>query len=331
MKPRPRLRRVLAAELERIMMIDWTPAADDLLHENAAGCLAGAAIGDAVREQADHSGAGEPIDQDKEAVRTPDATGLILAGTSEATRQTIVLAESIIDRKSFEPADLADRLSARHGSPVDEEGKVTELILERVARGEDWERAALEAQVAEPERAGNGSLARALPIALLHHGSPTVLIEDSRLSSRVTHPHSYCQWSCAFMNLVVAELLGGATPMKAVDSALAIHAHRGDVNRRVIERAKQASVFSRYEYLRPSSFVLDTLECSLWCLLHAQDFESTLAYASGLAGDNAVVRFVAAALAGAAYGLDSIPERWLAAVEESDRLEALALQLVELS
>ncbi|MHB1380746.1 MAG: ADP-ribosylglycohydrolase family protein [Thermoleophilia bacterium] len=310
-------------------MAEWDPPAEDLLHENATGCLAGIAIGDALGNWFESAGSGG-------ARRDGEAAGmdpflLMPAMTSDDTAQAIALAESIIACNGFVPADFAGRLVTWYEQRPEGIGNHTALVLALASRGEDWEKAALDVQTARPESAGNGSLMRCAPVALFDHAAPRELVDDSRLSSRVTHPHSECQWSCAFTNLVIAELLGGATPDRAVTDTLAFCARRDDVNREVVERARLASLHGTLRNLRPSGYVLDTLECSLWCLLHTDDFESALTRAVSLGGDSDTIGAVTGALAGAAYGLDAIPESWLDHVAEAGQLEELAVALLELS
>lgn len=311
-------------------MNDWSPPTGGLLNENASGCLTGIAVGDSLGSPAKIPSSGDVSDHYgiREDAGQLSPRELEPGNTTDDTAQSIALAESIIACRGFVPSDFAQRLVEWYGRQPRGVGAHTAKVLNLVSEGEDWEKAALEVQIADPTAAGNGSLMRCAPIALLDYTSPAVLIENSRLSSRVTHPHSHCQWSCAFINLVIAELLGGTIPIKAVDNALATCAHRGDVNHDVIERVRLASIHGSLDYLQPTAFVLDTLECSLWCLLHTDDFEAAITTAISLGGDTDTIGAVTGALAGAAYGLESIPSRWLDRLPVSALLEDLAVALV---
>lgn len=310
-------------------MTDRDPPAEDLLHENGTGCLAGIAIGDALGNWYESAGSCGARHDGRSASMQPFL--LMPARTSDDTAQTIALAESIIACNGFIPADFANRLVTWYEDRPEGIGAHTAKVLALVSRGEDWEKAALDVQVARPDSAGNGSLMRCAPVALFDHADPESLVADSRLSSRVTHPHSECQWSCAFTNLVIAELLGGATPDRSVADALAYCAGRAGMNQEVVDRVRLASMRGTLRNLHPSGYVLDTLECSLWCLLHTDDFESALTRAIGLGGDSDTIGAVTGALAGAAYGLDAIPVSWLDHVLEAGELEELAISLLDIS
>lgn len=314
-------------------MIDWEAPAEDLLHENAAGCLIGLAVGDALGGPVESLSISEQADDHGQATEISGGYSRRLrSGESTAeTGQVITLSESIIARAGFVPADFSTRLGDWYARSPRSVGDHTARVMELINAGEDWEKAALKTQIERPESAGNGSLTRCAPIALLNYGTPTVLIEESRLSSRVTHPHSECQWSCAFTNLVIAELLGGSTPIKAVDGALAICAHRGDVNHEVLERARMASMHGSLSHLKPTGYVLDTLECALWCLLHTDDLESALIRAVNLGGETDSIGAVTGALSGAAYGVGAIPDKWIDFIDEAGFLQDLSVSLVSMA
>ncbi|RJQ42860.1 MAG: hypothetical protein C4534_09255 [Gaiellales bacterium] len=312
-------------------MFEWDTLAEDSLHESAAGCLAGLAVGDALGRSATHGNMSFTGSDGAFGPSAEHQLHLEPGRTADGTAQTICLARSLIEQRGLVPSDFVAGLVDWYEQRPDCIGLHTSKVLKLASEGEDWEKSALEVQISDPASAGSGSLVRCAPIALLDHASPTLVIEDSRLSSRVTHAHSHCQWSCSFANLVIVELLGGTRPVKAVDNALAICAHRGDVNKDVIERAKHAAIHSDREALRTSGFVLDVLECSLWCLLHTDDFESALMQAARLGNEVGSICTVTGALAGAAYGLDSIPPDWLEPITEITLLEEIAVILVGIS
>ncbi len=99
-------------------------------------------------------------------------------------------------------------------------GLHTRSVLSRIAAGEPWAPAAEAVQRQRPDSAGNGSVMRCWPVALAHWHDLERLLLDSRLQSRVTHPHVECVAGCAFVNAVIYHLLRGATPTDAVAQAL---------------------------------------------------------------------------------------------------------------
>ncbi|MCL4472487.1 MAG: ADP-ribosylglycohydrolase family protein [Actinobacteria bacterium] len=306
---------------------------DGQLLRRAAGCLAGVAVGDAL---------GGPLEgYDTEQIATQFVQlkemmgggykGLAPGDTSDDTAHTRIMAESIAACGRLNPSDLAQRLADWYRYDGFGIGHHTESVLLRISEGEDWEQASLEVQAANPESAGNGSLMRCSPVALLRHNEPELLIEESRLSSRVTHPHSFCQWSCVFADLLLARLLTGEDPSAAFDAVFAYCSDRKDFPLTVLERANRARSPRAGESLNPSGYVLDSLECALWAFLNHRSFEQTLVAAVNLGGDADTIGSIAGALAGTAYGLHAIPGRWLVHVSGWPQLQDLASEIIKLA
>lgn len=313
------------------MTIEQSPA--EIVLDQAAGCLVGLAVGDAL------GGPAEGMTRGEIAARYGFLNEMVGGGrlglepgeTTDDTAQTLVLAESIVDSGGLNPDDVAHRLATWYRFRPKGIGLHTTAVLDKIGDLKDWEQASLEVQADNPSSAGNGSLMRCSPVALLDHGSMSILIENSRLSSRITHPHAECQWSCALNNLIIAEMLACAEPRRAVDNALATCAHRGDVVYQVLERTKHAALSANEDTLTPGGYVLDTLECSIWALLHSDSFEDAVTGAINLGGDTDTIGAVTGALAGAAYGFEAIPERWLLHINGWQHMQKLASSLIDVS
>lgn len=304
----------------------------EMILDRAGGCLVGVAVGDALGGPVEGYSAKEVA---RRFERLTEMTGggnknLAAGETSDDTAHTSIVAESIAARRQLDPADLACRLVDWYRYDGFGIGRHTDSVLARIADGEDWEQASLEIQAAHPGSAGNGSLMRCAPVALLRYANAEVLVEDSRLSSRVTHPHAECQWSCAFTNLVIARLLSGKMPQAAVEETVTFCSERSDFPAPVLERAEGAGSLSSEKILNPSGYVLDSLECALWALLHHHSFEETLVAAVNLGGDADTIGSVSGALAGAAYGIHEIPARWLVYITNRTHLQNLSHEIVTL-
>ncbi len=303
------------------------------LLRRASGCLAGVAVGDALGGPLEGYSTEQIATQ---FVQLREMTGggykeLAPGDTSDDTAHTRILAESVAACGRLDPSDLARRLADWYRYDGFGIGCHTESVLSRIAGGEDWEQAALEVQAAKPDSAGNGSLMRCSAVALLRHAEPELLIDESRLSSRVTHPHSYCQWSCVFVDLLLARLLTGDNPSASFDAVFAYCSNREDFPLPVLERAARARSPRSGDNLNPSGYVLDSLECALWALLNHRSFEQTLIAAVNLGGDADTIGSIAGALAGTAYGLHAIPGRWLVHVSGWPQLQDLAADIIKIS
>jgi ADP-ribosyl-[dinitrogen reductase] hydrolase len=90
----------------------------------------------------------------------------------------------------------------------------------------------------------------------------------------------------------------------------------------------------RYEYMirddvRSSGYVIDSLEAALWAFYHGSSFEESLVLAVNLGEDTDTVGAICGQLAGAYYGVDAIPTRWLEKLHRVEDIKALAARLIK--
>ena len=62
--------------------------------------------------------------------------------------------------------------------------------------------------------------------------------------------------------------------------------------------------------LRPTGYVVDTLEAALWCFLNGEDIIAAIESAVNLGDDADTVAAVCGGLAGTYWGWSSLPEKW---------------------
>jgi ADP-ribosyl-[dinitrogen reductase] hydrolase len=232
--------------------------------------------------------------------------GRLPAGAfTDDTEMALALAESLLAHQPLNPADLAQRFVAWYRSNPPDIGIHTASVLARIAQGEKWQQAVETVQSVKPDSAGNGSVMRCWPIALAHHNNLELLLTDSRLQSRVTHPHQECQAGSALVNAAIYYLLQGRAPEEAVAKALDV-AEVPAALREVIEAAAHKSRTD----LANTGWVRHTLESAIWGLLSTSSFEEAVVAVVNLGNDADTAGAVVGALAGAAYGLSGIPQRW---------------------
>ena len=159
-------------------------ALDPVLLNRARGCAVGAAVGDALGMPLEF----EPPRPQHDLVREM-IEGRIPAGSfTDDTEMALALAESLLAHCPLDPDDLARRFAAWAGSNPPDVGIHTRQVLSRVARGTPWREAVTAVQAAHPDSAGNGSVMRCWPVALVYWQQPDALRAESILQSEVTHP-----------------------------------------------------------------------------------------------------------------------------------------------
>jgi ADP-ribosyl-[dinitrogen reductase] hydrolase len=237
--------------------------------------------------------------------------GPLPAGTfTDDTEMAMALADSLLAHAPLDPSDLAERFVHWYRAGPRDVGIHTAAVLRRIDRGEPWQAAVAAVQAQRPDSAGNGSVMRCWPVALACMDDPERLLDESRLQSRVTHPHRECQEGSAFVNLAIVQLIAGVPIAEAVASALA----RVDLPHEAQATIREAPHRSCEELVN-SGWVRHTLESAVWGLSSTGSFEEAAVQVVNLGGDADTAGAVVGALAGAADGLSAIPQRWRAALQ----------------
>lgn len=77
------------------------------------------------------------------------------------------------------------------------------------------------------------------------------------------------------------------------------------------------------EEISSTGYVVDTLEAAIWCILTTYSYKECVLKAVKLGGDTDTIAAIAGGLAGALYGLDSIPREWLDALKKREYIEEM--------
>lgn len=171
------------------------------------------------------------------------------------------------------------------------------------------------------ERAnGNGSLMRALPLALWHPGADLDLVRDALAQSRVTHAHARSQLACALYCLWARRLLE-ATPDPWND---ALYTLLGLTKQDPAARAELAShvVPPRTQKPTGTGYVVDCLHSARHAL-EQPTYEGVVKAAIALGNDTDTTACVAGGLAGVRDGVAGIPARWREALRGGELVEPL--------
>lgn len=236
------------------------------------------------------------------------------------------VARSLVDRRSFDPDDVARRFVDWYESGPTGIGGLTRRVLDRVARGQDWRVASRSVWEESPEgrNAGNGSVMRSAPVALALPDDPDRLADASRTASRITHVDPRCTAGCAVLNVVVANLLRGDHPVDALDQAV------GRVDPPAELRAALEPIPDRpLDELAVTGYVVHTLETALQIALTSTNIRDAIVQSVNMGGDTDTIGAVAGAVAGARFGAAELPGSWLEVLEAREELEGLADALAE--
>ncbi|HYH12206.1 MAG TPA: ADP-ribosylglycohydrolase family protein, partial [Thermomicrobiales bacterium] len=141
-------------------------------------------------------------------------------------------------------------------------------------------------------------------------------------TARMTHPDPMATWGSVALNQGIAWLLDGGSLDGLVPAAI------DGVENEDVLRAIQESVNRKYDDVTSTGFVLDTLRASFWSITNRDSAEEAIVTAVSMGDDTDTTGAVTGALAGALYGVDALPERWLSVLEPRDELIELAGNLL---
>ena len=150
---------------------------------------------------------------------------------------------------------------------------------------------------------GNGSIMRFTPSYLWNYGA-----SDNRVLheiSDLTHDSHKVRDTIDLMAKVCDEhIQGGRTTVKS------IYGSRDEVNN--------------------SGWAVSTLQAALWAFETTESFEEGLVAAVNLGGDSDSIGAVFGQIAGACYGFNAIPLRWVNAVKDKEKVNELIESLINL-
>lgn len=258
-----------------------------------------------------------------------DLRGPATTCAGEIGNQARCLAESLITCGEYDPEDALKRLVAWSFSSQGVLSQdVTNRTLAKVATGMMWEHASsLTYWESGGKTTGIHAVGRCAPVGLLYAQHPEQNIAATYSSARLTHYDRMWSWVAVTLNLIISALIAGNT-MKDSLKLIVDHMEDFDVPVPVLERLSQLEDST---YIHPSTVAIDALEAAIVCLLRTESAESAMVEAANLGGASRATGSICGSLAGAAYGLSGLPDRWWQRLDDveafvhfADRLHSLA-------
>lgn len=202
----------------------------------------------------------------------------------------------------------------------------TQQAIEHLERGVGAERAGS----TEEANNGNGSLMRILPVAVycLSMADEDVIHHAHRASS-ITHGHPRSLMACGIYCLMARALIEERSLSDACTST--------------VERAKdlygkppflsELPHFDRVlggdigsypeQAIQSDGYVIHTIEAALWCLVTTASYRDAVLKAVNLGHDTDTTAIVTGGLAGAHYGINSVPSDWRGQIARGNDIDRL--------
>ncbi len=276
------------------------------LNQRARACAIGAAIGDALGMPLEFC---QPSDINKMVVDM--LPGRLPAGSfTDDTEMALLLAESYLNHNPLNMDDLAHRFSLWCQTNPPDIGIQTKKALSKYEESRDWLSVSQWLLDTLPNSAGNGSVMRCWPVALINWNNEQKLISESLSQSLITHPNPDCRHSCVFINLWIQQSLLGIPLLQGFQYAL----ERSDLAQDFKNLLLSAPLQPR-SLINNSGWVRHTLEAVVWGLLSTNSFDECLIQIVNLGNDADTSASIAGAIAGAAYGIHKIPQNWINTIQ----------------
>lgn len=181
--------------------------------------------------------------------------------------------------------------------------------------------------------AGNGSLMRLAPIPIFYCTEETVsedfvnLIDYSALSSKTTHANEVPVQCCIAFSIMINRALNGYEKDDILKFNNEILSTFGVTDELVQNVVCYDYIGRSRDTIKSTGYVIDSLEAALWAFTNTDSFEDAVLLAANLGDDADTVAAITGQLAGAYYGIDNIPEKWIKIITKSDQIIKLAEDL----
>ena len=235
---------------------------------------------------------------------------------TDDTEMSLALGQAIIERGRVESQAVAEAFSNwMRSKPVDIGNTVRRGIIHYRSSGQSC------VEVNEYD-AGNGACMRSLPIALYCcHAPEETLREASRQQSHTTHNNPLADAGTESVLRMLVALLNGADKT-----------HIRELADRLVMQYPEYR-FDKRRAENPSGYIVHTLQAVFQALFGHDDYRSILIDVVNRGGDADTTGAIAGMLAGACYGLESIPAEWLRKMDKKviDDCQQQTIQLLSMA
>jgi ADP-ribosylglycohydrolase len=302
--------------------------------ERYRGSLLGLAVGDALGTTLEFSPPGtfEPIH---------DMVGggpfsLQPGQWTDDTSMALCLAESLVERRAFDPVDQLERyvrwFRDGHLSSTQSCFDIGRTVLHALLRFKKSHQPFCGSL--DPMSAGNGCIMRLAPVPLAFVPHPRKAIELAGESSRTTHGARACVDACRYFAALIVGAALGTSKAELLSEAYSPEPRLWDEAPLAPEIACIAGgSFKRRNppEIRGTGYVVESLEAALWAFHRTESFRDGCLLAVNLGDDADTTGAVYGQLAGAYYGAEGIPPEWTAKVALRTTIEQFADRLHDLA
>ena len=184
---------------------------------------------------------------------------------------------------------------------------------------------------------GNGSLMRILPLAIFTKDlSIDERCEIVKEVSSITHAHNRSVLACIYYIEFALNVLDSENLEEAYLNTnfwLKLFLEENEIYKNeftYFERILSGKLIDlKEDEIKSTGYVMDSLEASIWCLLHTSSYKDCVLKAVNLGHDTDTIACIAGGIAGIYYDAETIPTNWIEQLARVDDILHLAEQLEE--
>lgn len=289
------------------------------------GCLLGLACGDAVGTAVEFKTRGTfnpVVDMDGGG-----PFNLQAGEWTDDTSMALCLAHSLIYCKGFNPVDQMNRYCnwwrvgymSSNGECFDI-GITVLSALKRYLETEDPF-----AGSTDPQSAGNGALMRLAPVPMYYAMNSAKVFKFCGESTRTTHAAQEAIECSRLFGLQLSTALLGASKEKILTAN-----YPEPLSPKLQSIAGGDYRLKTEGQIKGSGYSVESLEAALWSFNSTDCFEDAVLRAANLGDDADTTAAICGQIAGAYYGVNSIPDQWLQKLVMRTEICELADQLLAL-
>ena len=183
--------------------------------------------------------------------------------------------------------------------------------------------------------AGNGALMRLAPVPLFFHKHMKKAVEYSGYSGQITHGDKIVYDACRYYGALICATLNGYTKEQLLDQHF-YEKHELSFDKKPLCEEIKEIVRGSYqkkgghdEGIRGRGYIVNSLEAALWAFWSDDNsFEKGVLAAVNLGDDTDTTAAIYGQLAGAYYGYEKLPRKWVEHVYAKDFILNLSKWIV---
>ncbi len=300
--------------------------------ERYRGSLLGLAAGDALGAPLEGTPPGKYVPLGLDDMVGGGPFDLEVGEWTDDTSMALCLAESLLERRGFDPVDQLERYCrwAREGHLSSTGGcfDIGGTVLTALLRFEQTNQPYCGSS--DPMTAGNGSIMRLAPVPLFYTRKPQEAIEKAGESSRTTHGAATAVDACRYLGALLVGAVNGASKEELLSerySPVPGYWKQHPLVKEIDEIATGSFKRRRPPEIRGTGYVVESLEAALWALHSSSSFREGCLLAVNLGDDADTTGAVYGQLAGALYGEQAISESWRFKLAHRELIESFAERL----